>query len=118
MRDCAAIERGPLVYCIEQVDLPSGTSIETVAVAADPGALEVVAAPAGVGGLPGVRMPARVGAAPAGTPGEWPYRDAADPAAGASSQSTELTSVPYLAWANRTPGAMRVWLPLDRPDKA
>jgi uncharacterized protein len=118
VRDCAAIERGPLVYCIEQVDLPSGMAIETVAVAADPGALEVVAAPAGVGGLPGVRMPARVGAAAAGMPGTWPYRDTSDPGHGASSQSTTLIAVPYLAWANRTPGAMRVWLPLDRGEPA
>ena len=26
-------------------------------------------------------------------------------------RGVELTAIPYHAWANRTPGAMRVWIP-------
>jgi uncharacterized protein len=117
VRESVAIERGPLVYCVEQVDLPAGTSIESIAVPPDAAALEVVEAPAGAGSLPAVRTPARVGPMPSAAPGAWPYRDAsyADPVT--PMQSTELTAVAYLAWANRTPGGMRVWLPLDRPDQ-
>ena len=39
----------------------------------------------------------------------WPYR-AAD-GAGADEEAT-VTAVPYLAWANRDVGAMRVFIPL------
>ena len=42
-------------------------------------------------------------------PGWWPYRSA-----DTSTQlgpEVELVAVPYYAWANREPGAMRVWIP-------
>jgi len=28
-----------------------------------------------------------------------------------SAQPVALTAIPYFAWANREPGAMRVWIP-------
>jgi len=36
-----------------------------------------------------------------------PFRPGAAPAR----QRAELTAIPYFAWANRGPGAMRVWIP-------
>jgi DUF1680 family protein len=50
-----------------------------------------------------------VGSGRGGPSGWWPYRAASTPAALGS--EVELTAVPYYAWANRDPGAMRVWIP-------
>ncbi|MFO1539084.1 MAG: glycoside hydrolase family 127 protein [Chloroflexota bacterium] len=104
VRGCAAIERGPLVLCLEAVDLPPGATIETVAL--EPGALPADNPDPAPGGLPAVRVAGRV-LAPAD--GAWPYGSAlGTPAA----TPATLRAIPYLAWANRRPGGMRVWVPL------
>jgi DUF1680 family protein len=33
------------------------------------------------------------------------------PGAAGARQRADLTAIPYFAWANRGPGAMRVWIP-------
>ncbi|MFJ8048735.1 hypothetical protein [Streptomyces luteogriseus] len=43
---------------------------------------------------------------------DWPYPPYASAASGEPQESVELTAMAYHAWANREPGAMRVWLPL------
>jgi uncharacterized protein len=44
----------------------------------------------------------------------WPYEESShDPADPSSAPTREIRAVPYLAWANRGPGAMRVWIPRD-----
>jgi uncharacterized protein len=113
VRGCVALERGPLVYCVEQMDLPEGASPEDVRVAAS--GADIVAAPltgplAGITGL-GVQATLR----PSGDVSDWPYGSVDETSeAGVDGPRVALTTVPYLAWANRTPGAMRVWLPLSR----
>jgi DUF1680 family protein len=53
---------------------------------------------------------------PAGTDGSggaapwWPYRPA-DAASPDGLRPVTLTAIPYFAWSNRGPGAMRVWIP-------
>jgi hypothetical protein len=103
VRGCVAVERGPLVYCLESADLPPGTQLEELRW--DP-RREAVAVPRpdmghGIVGVavPVVRRPV-AGTAPAG---EGP---AGDGAAGLSAGA-----VPYFAWANRGAEAMRVWIP-------
>jgi DUF1680 family protein len=87
-RGCVALERGPLVYCIETADLPDGLALEEVEL--DPEATPVPIARPDVGhdviGL----------AVPATQRGDGPV---------------EIEAIPYLAWANRTAEAMRVWIP-------
>jgi len=108
VRGCLALERGPLVYCFEQGDLPAGADLAGVgfqreAEPADSGPL------APLGGLPGVSVAgvvhdldgwARLGYADVR---ELPRDGAAAPAL--------LLAVPYFAWANRGDGGMRVWVP-------
>ena len=119
VRGCVAIERGSLVYCLEQADLPQDTRLDDVAITVD-AALRAREQPGLLGGVVAVtaagylRSPAEpAGPAPAAT--WWPY-----PLAGMVSrhryQEAALTAVPYFTWANRTPGAMRVWIPLRSPD--
>ena len=95
----AAIERGPLVYCLEGVD-NGGRVLDTTL------ALDAVLAaeyrPQLLGGVVAVTsVDAPRAAAGKGT------RGAATPARGRT-----LTAVPYFAWANRGKGEMAVWIPV------
>lgn len=104
VRGCVAVARGPLLYAAEQADQPAGVAVGDLRL--DPGACFTGTA----GPLAAVRLLRTTGAAVAPPePGDDPYpryprRRPLRPA--------ELTLVPYFAWANRGPGAMRVWLPL------
>ena len=105
-RGCVAIERGPLVYCLEQADHPDAGIADLEIDAAAPlesswtsGRLEGVTVVRGSGWA--------VDTAP------WKDRLYRPVARGGSAprRRTALTAVPYYAWANRGPGAMRVWIP-------
>ena len=104
-RGCVAIERGPLVYCLETADNPDGHIADLeVDTAAPP---ESVWAPDRLGGV----MLVKAGGWPVDTR-PWAhqlYRQAGAPAA--ARRRVTLTAVPYYAWANREPGAMRIWIP-------
>ena len=84
VRGCVALERGPLVYCIETADLPSRTELEAVeleqAVRPTP-----VDRPDIVAGLVGLSVPA--------------------------ADRLTVGAIPYFAWANRSVDGMRVWIP-------
>ena len=84
---CAAVMRGPIVYCFEQTDhtLP----LEKLRI--NPCG-SIKAEPYKISLLGGV-TPLKVSGA-----------DEQD-------NSVELTAIPYYSWANRGKGAMRVWLP-------
>ncbi|MCK6080236.1 glycoside hydrolase family 127 protein [Microbacterium sp. EYE_5] len=93
VRGCVAVERGPVVYALESVDL--GASVDTAVVAADVCPEE---RDGGIWVAVGVRD---AGSAP------WPYGD--PDASGVAPASVRL--VPYRDWGNRGPSTMRVWLP-------
>ena len=94
VRGCVAIERGPLVYCIETADLPQGVELEEVRIDADvrplPGERTDLPVP-----LVGLMLPAT--------------RVSFD---GEGDSPIEIRAIPYFAWANRAVEAMRVWIPL------
>jgi DUF1680 family protein len=105
-RGCVALERGPLVYCLEQADHPgmrlADLEIDTrapLASAWEPERLDGVAI-----------VHARGREIDTGAWRHQLYRPlgSAPPAAG---RPVALTAIPYYAWANREPGAMRVWIP-------
>ena len=108
VRGCVALERGPIVYCVEEHDLPAG--VDLAAVAVDPAADPVDSGPvAQLDGLPGVAL-----AGVARDLGGWrqsEYRDLRELPAAALAAPTQLLAVPYFAWANRDGGGMRVWIP-------
>jgi DUF1680 family protein len=88
VRGCVALERGPLVYCVETADLPADVQLEDVELDPAVASAEVprpdVAAQ--VVGLDATAV------TPAGSP-------------------VRVGAVPYFTWANRTADAMRVWIP-------
>src|SRR5690606_30648547 len=100
-----AVMRGPIVYCLEEADLPEGVGIEEVYL---PRGIELTEV-AGEGPFEGYtvlegvarRLPRLVasgnlyGELPAAAPAELPVR-----------------LVPYGRWGNRGDGEMSVWLPV------
>lgn len=113
VRGCVAIERGPLVYCLEDTDQPvPGLDAFVLDPAVAPAASHE---PDLLGGVTVVRGVGRRRVPPA--EGWWPYRSGTGSGAGADAAAalTEplpFLAVPYYAWANRHDGAMRIWLPM------
>ncbi|MER6562525.1 beta-L-arabinofuranosidase domain-containing protein [Streptomyces sp. NPDC001027] len=139
VRGTAAVQRGPLVYCAESVDLPPGHEVDSVRVnpSVQPqdgpdgtvvasGALVAAsnarAAEPGRSGSPGDSADADATAdadthTPADADARWPYA-ALDEAAVPDAERADIVLVPYYSWANRGPSTMRVWLPTTRPPTA
>jgi DUF1680 family protein len=106
-----AIERGPVVYCLESCDLPKTASAQH-----QPTLLDVT--------IPSdIQLTARLdrrllggvvvleGKALARSEADWRgelYRDART----ASLTPVDIRLIPYFAWDNRGPSEMTVWLPL------
>ena len=101
VRGSVAVERGPVVLCVESVDLPGDTDVDAVRV--DP-----ATAPEDRDGAVVVDG-ALVDPEPAG----WPYHSngSASGAGGGTRRPTEIVLRPYHSWAERGPATMRVWLP-------
>ncbi|MEW1960707.1 beta-L-arabinofuranosidase domain-containing protein [Kineococcus sp. NPDC059986] len=112
VRGCVALARGPVVHALEQADLPAGTVLEDLVLLGVEGPVW-----AGPGAISPVLLRARFGVRRSDGP---LYRDRSDPlspAVQAAGEEPDLVDhltvdlVPYHRWANRGPGAMRVWLP-------
>lgn len=88
VRGCVAVERGPIVYCLESTDQDPGVSLAEVAADASNGLADHGADDA-LGGVTLVRASGRT------------FDD----------QPTDLTFIPYHAWGNRGLSTMRVWVP-------
>jgi DUF1680 family protein len=107
-RGCLAIERGPLVYCLEQADQAAGTDVLDVRL--DPSApLEERWQPDLLGGIMSVRAGGARIEQDGPAWGETTFRPFEPHPMTAA--PVLLLAIPYFAWANRTPGAMRVWIP-------
>lgn len=98
VRGCVAVERGPLVYALESVDVPG---VETV----DDLRVDTSRPPR----MAGHRVTVRCERVRADEP-DWPYRSHPN-GSGPVAALDEVPLVAYHAWANRGPSTMRVWLP-------
>lgn len=117
VRGCVAFERGPLVYCLEGIDLPKGASLNGVSVDAsavpreekgfDIAGQSVVAL-----NLDGRTVQSR---------SRWPYGEPVATSRGGLSitsqsdlqeRAVEMRAIPYYAWGNRGTTQMRVWIPV------
>jgi DUF1680 family protein len=109
-RNQVAVQRGPVVFCAESVDLPEGVRIAEVVI------------PRGIDLTP--RFDARLlggvtvleGRAVAWPEGEWSeklYRELSP----AAPRPIDLTLIPYYAWGNRGRSEMTVWMPLGRDSR-
>jgi hypothetical protein len=97
------------VYCIEEADQSeratlddlrldsAGAMRESTAWGLSPSTVAVIAG--------GAHAPARWGSS-------WPYATVAPPPSVKTPRPTELVAIPYALWGNRSPAAMRVWIPV------
>jgi DUF1680 family protein len=103
-----AIVRGPIVYCIEGVDLED-TPIEAVRLPDDPAirsaAVDWLDVPGAEAQIAVVSLPPATGI---------PY--SAVPRLPTPTRRRTVALVPYFAWGNRGPTTMRVWLPEESID--
>ncbi len=111
-RGCVAFERGPLVYCLEGLDVPGGGGLQGVSV--NTGVAPRQEAGVDVAGESTVAL-GLSGAVRTTVTAAWPYRhdnprDDVRPGT-PTVAPVELRAIPYYAWANRGPTDMRVWLP-------
>ena len=104
-RNQAAVVRGPVVYCLEQVDLDPGTPLDQVHLPRDfaPAARYRADLLGGVTVLEGAAV--RAGGA-AWNGGLYRRGEARNP------EPASIRMIPYFAWHNRGDCAMAVWLPL------
>jgi DUF1680 family protein len=110
VRGTIALERGPLVYAVEDADLPAGTSVESLEVAPSPDLEAFVQSEPSLGELTWLSLDATLRE---DLPGKkWPYRHGHGAAAGvAPGKQTRIRALPYFAWGNRAGLGMRIWLP-------
>ena len=104
-RNQIAVMRGPVVYCLESVDLPAGVALAEIHIPRD---IRLIPRHdqdllGGVTVLEGeaLRIPE----------GEWDgqlYRSMNN----GSAEKIHITLIPYYAWANRGVSEMTVWIPL------
>jgi DUF1680 family protein len=104
VRGCVAIERGPLVFAVEQAD--SAVVVDDLCV--DPSGPATAEYRPDL--LTGVTVVTARGRARKHVSPRWPY-PRADEAAAQDGEDVQITAIPYFAWANRGIGPMRVWLP-------
>jgi DUF1680 family protein len=98
IRGTAAVERGPLVLCLESVDLPGDEDVDSIRV-------DLTVPP--VESASSVLVRAEL-VEERDEP--WPYRSGS-PGDEDAGKAIDVPLIAYHDWANRGPATMRVWLP-------
>jgi hypothetical protein len=112
VRGTIALERGPLVYAVEDADLPAGMSVESLEVEESPRLEASMEGAPGLGELTWLSLDATLRHDPKGH--GWPYRHGHGESGGTGPENrTTVRALPYFAWANRAGLGMRIWLPTN-----
>ena len=101
-----AVQRGPLIYCLEHVDQPA--AIPDLALAATGAFAEQQRRDL----LGGVLVLKHAGLTYQTSLASEPLYSPIDQSQQRATRPVTLTFIPYYAWANREPGPMEVWVPL------
>jgi DUF1680 family protein len=102
-----ALMHGPLLYCAEQVDNPGVELRDIVLDGREPA---ISSGPDLLGDVTVLQQAEARLAAPDSGWEDRLYRTVHPREEDTQTYTTRVTAVPYYAWANREPGAMRVWL--------
>ncbi|ROS90429.1 glycoside hydrolase family 127 protein [uncultured Duncaniella sp.] len=105
-RNHTAVKRGPLVYCLEGIDIEGGNALDDILIPADAKFTTKDIT------IDGSRMTALETEARLVDGGDWTgklYREV-----GSADKKVKVTLIPYFAWGNRDKSEMSVWLPLAR----
>ncbi|GAB7192085.1 glycoside hydrolase family 127 protein [Kineococcus sp. NUM-3379] len=109
VRGCVALARGPVLFALEEADLPAGVVLEDVRLLALTG--ESAGGSAGGSGGGSADDPAVTIRAVTEVPARPGALYTSGEPAPTCSGPFDVDLVPYHRWGNRTPGAMRVWIP-------
>ncbi|MEX0321561.1 MAG: glycoside hydrolase family 127 protein [Puniceicoccaceae bacterium] len=104
VRNQVAIQRGPVVYCVETADLPAGTDILDVHVSPNTDFVSVHE-PGLLGGITVLKGELKINTS---RKSDSLYQDFRQP----EWVSIKGELIPYYAWSNRGAGEMSVWLPI------
>ena len=99
VRGSVAVERGPLVLCLESVDIPGNATVNEVRVVSAEAPNErdgVISVSAKLVDIPDTA---------------WPYGHGEEPSV-RNRAAAPIALIPYYQWANRGSSTMRVWLPV------
>jgi len=102
-----ALQRGPLVYCLEEADNGEGLNCIVLPRKARLAAKRDSSPPGGPWGLPGAPV---VITASGKRQKREDWKNALYRPAGAGMTPATIKAVPYFMWANRKPGEMLVWM--------
>ncbi len=108
VRGTVAVERGPVVYCLESLDQPADISLDHVDIAADAAFTEQQKE---IAGQPVTVLTARCSVRDDGGWGGSGWATLGEQPSSAR-RDVDLTFIPYSLWANRGPSTMRVFVPL------
>jgi len=108
VKNQAAVQYGPVVYCIEDKDIPQGYALSDIKLPTHGNNLkpELIE-------MEGLHMLALDGTGVAFDEGSWKgtlYREVQD----INGKPVKIKLIPYYAWGNRGRSDMNVWLPITR----
>lgn len=105
-RNLVAVKRGPVVYCLESMDLPDDVSLFQVGIPVDndltPGIIKI----------DGAKLMALEGNGALLQDTKWDQNKLYQKLEKKEEKKVPLTLIPYFAWDNRGKGNMSVWLPI------
>lgn len=105
-RNQIAVKRGPLVYCLENIDIEGGNRIDNVLI---PTNIKLTPKKITIEGSPIVVLEGVAKLAENNSWGGTLYRPVSQ-----ADETVNIRLIPYYAWGNRGKTEMTVWLPLAR----
>ena len=105
-RNQVAVKRGPVVYCLEEADLPQGVSLFDITL---PVRSNLKPEPMNIGKSHLIALTGKAVVTPAGLPDGKLYHPIS-----AEEDTIDIRLIPYYAWGNRGKGDMNVWIPVSR----
>ena len=103
---CGVVKRGPLVYCLESMDIEGGHKIDNVLIPAD---IRLTPKKITIEGSPIVALDGT-----ARLVDEVSWKDTLYREVGKADKPVHIRLIPYYAWGNRGKAEMTVWMPLAR----
>jgi hypothetical protein len=107
------VQRGPIIFCLEQSDQPSGVSLSDVSFALTPKLAQEFQVEYKADMLDGVAVLRHDGMVYETPSAEQPLYQPT-PGTPPKTRKERLALIPYYAWANREPSPMQVWIPYTR----
>ena len=108
-----AVQRGPVIYCMEQIDQPDNSALSDISITVGQKTNKEFGSEYKADVLDGVMLLHHEGAAYEVSSAEESLYSPANFST-RKMRSENLTLIPYYAWANRQPTPMQVWVPYTR----